>query len=477
MRRALAVVVLLFSFSAHAAVTLTLGPIEHPPTAKVLVATATLMNDTDDDLTNVVVFGRLGHSVLAGQSDATWSCRDAGTLQTVRCTASLIRARTTTPVTFYIDALVGRFTLTVHATWHRDVYDEGAGFEEQHAVFPHDIHVTHDGDAGEGSLRRAIVLANEDCEGLKLPCRIVFAEPMTIRPLTPLPQIWGMDIAVDGGGRVTLDGSLVSGGSGLELVESGWYGVVRGLTIRNFPWDGINISRAARVVVEDCTIEANGSRGVTGEPRSQISVLRSRIRSNGRSGVFALGGSTVVEESAIEGNGASGVFFTGGLSRVHRSRIVRNAHFGIAVPRSVGALKITENSIAGNAIAGIDRGLDGFDGDRYDDYATHFAYIPPPRLTQARYDATSNTTTIRGTYFGADSWGTWSVEVFSNEKDEAQGETFLGRTTAAGDQFVLAVPGDLRGRFITATGFRYLNLGWSGDWWWTTEFAETIEVQ
>jgi hypothetical protein len=462
----------LLSLSAFAQdVTVTLQPIEHPETARVLVVNGTVTNHAGREISNVTVLASLSPGpILAGQSDEVWSCRDNGSLRTVRCFASALGPGQSVPITFYIDALVGRFRVDAQ------VFDGSP--VTTYGWFPHDIHVTHDGDSGEGSLRRAIVLANEDCEGLKVPCRIVFDDAMTIRPLSPLPPIWGADIAIDGGGRVTLDGSLVSGGSGLELVPQGYLGLVRGLTIRRFPWDGIHVSRESQTVIEDCTIEGNGSRGITGEAGSQLTVRRNRIHWNGRSGLFALGHATLAEENAVENNGASGVFATGYNTRIVRNRITENAHFGVAVPRGVGTLAISENSMSGNALAGIDRGLDGFDGYRYDDYTTHQAYIPPPRITEARYDAGTNTTTIRGTYFDArDHWGRWTVELFSNPRREPQGETFLGRTQAAGGEFTLTVPRDLRGQFVTATGFRELFLGWSGDWRWTTEFAEVVEVE
>ena len=459
-------------------VTIELAPIEHPPTASVLVVKGTVTNHLDVDLHDVTVFGELAPGpVLAGQSDDVWSCRDNGTLQTVRCRAAVLPARATVPLTFYIDALIGRFHVKAHARWVHDSRERSTPVATTRGWFPRDVRVTHDGDAGAGSLREAIRLANEECEGLYVPCRIVFDAPMTIRPRAPLPVIWGRDVAIDGRGQVTLDGSKVSGGSGLELDGTFLQAQLLGLTIRNFPWDGVN-ARQPNVVVAGCTIERNGSRGVTSEANAWVHVIGNRIRHNGRSGVFALGPNTSIRDNDVEENGASGVFIARYNAEVVGNRIRGNGEFGIAVDRSVGTLTISENSIEGNRIAGIDRGLDGHDGDRYDDYATHAAYIPPPRVTSATYDPSANATTIRGTYFDArDRWGAWSLELFTNAAPEGQGATFLGRTSAANGAFALVVQGDLRGQFITATGFRQLWLGWSGDWWWTSEFSQPIEVR
>lgn len=475
------VLLLLLSASAFAQdVTLDILSIERPASAQVVVVSATVTNHLPADIADFHVEAMLnfGANILAGQSDAIWSCRDAGTLTTVNCTAATLPANTTVPLTLYIDAQVGRFRVIAHGVWPGG----DTGYVHRDGWVPHDVHVTHDGDAGEGSLRNAIRLANEDCEGLLLPCRIVFDDAMTIRPLTPLPVIWGPDVSIDGGGRVILDGAEVGGGSGLEIEGSGWNTpLVRGLTIRAFPWDGVHVNRpdAATITIEDCTIEENGSRGVTAEARTSISVLRNRIRHNARSGIFALGINTLIEENVIEENGASGVFVDGDFNvRVVRNRIAGNAQFGVAASRHIITLDISENSIARNRISGIDRGLDGSDGTAYDDLVVANAYIPPPVITEARYDAATNTTTIRGTYFDAqDHWGRWSLELFSNSAAEAQGETYLGRTEAANGAFAFVAQGDLRDRFITATGRRYLNLGFSGEAWWTSEFAEVIQVR
>ena len=450
-----------------------------PPGAKVIVANATVTNHLDTDLQNVSVVTQLGYgmtAVLAGQSDAVWSCGHNGTLQSVRCTAAVLPAKQATPLTLYIDALHGRYLLQTTATWG----EHGYAFAGRYVFAPFELHVTHDGDDGEGSLREVLHRANEECDWLKLACRIVFDAPMIIRPLTSLPPIAGDDVEIDGAGRVTLDGSQLFAGHGLEY--TGLFAPlpgIRGLTIRNFPWDGLHVDRKANydVLVEDCTVEGNGSRGITTEGESELLVRSSRIRGNARSGVFALGPGVTIEDSEIEDNGASGVFLHQYNALVQRNRIRGNAQFGVAVSRQVATVEVRENSISGNGISGIDRGLDGFDGYRYDENALHAAYIPPPRITGADYDAASNTTTIRGTYFKHDSWGTWSIEIFSSSTAEAQGETFLGRTGSANGEFSLVVPGDLRGRFITATGFRKLFLGWSGDWWWTSEFAEVVEVR
>ena len=37
--------------------------------------------------------------------------------------------------------------------------------------------------------------------------------------------------------------------------------------------------------------------------------------------------------------------------------------------------------------------------------------------------------------------------------------------------FALAIEGDLRGKALTAYALRYLNLGFSGDYQWTSEFT------
>ena len=106
--------------------------------------------------------------------------------------------------------------------------------------------------------------------------------------------------------------------------------------------------------------------------------------------------------------------------------------------------------------------------------------IPPPKIVAAKYDPVDGATTISGTYIPSpDHWGTFVVSIYANDVDEAQGDAFLGTAQAnAAGEFTLTVSRDLRGKFIAAYAQRALHLGWSGDFFWTSEFGEkAVAVQ
>ena len=95
-------------------------------------------------------------------------------------------------------------------------------------------------DGGPGSLREAIMLANGD----GVPTIITFDPavfPAVIALTSQLPPLLGPGDTIDGTGNgVVLDGSLMGGLEiGLRLRASNL--TVRGLTIQNFPRDGVRI--------------------------------------------------------------------------------------------------------------------------------------------------------------------------------------------------------------------------------------------
>ena len=231
----------------------------------------------------------------------------------------------------------------------------------------------------------------------------------------------------------------------------------------------------------------NGSRGISALGYAQnIVVRRNLISANGRSGIFIEGcyKADVIDNRigvAADGsplpNGASGIYFgqQAGYSRVAENRVAFNRHFGLAISRRANHIHVEPtNSIAHNAVLGIDFGVDGFSGDKFDDDHTDNAFIPPPKLLTAKYDPVADATTITGTYMPSpDHWGTFVVSVYANDVAEAQGDVFLGSAEAnAAGVFTLTVGRDLRGKFLAAYAQRALHLGWSGDFFWTSEFGE-----
>lgn len=529
MTRILSLVVLLFlSTTASAqldALTFSLGPMQRIGTSDIANSFGTLHNRSGFDVQNVTVQVNLTGPLttyIGGQNDENWTCVNDTTPYRLVCVTPLIRVGESIRLQVYVGPVrEARVTLSGQASWQ---WFEATGYTEssiQSKAFGREVVVTNSGDAGEGSLRAAIEYTNDVCARDAVPCNIVFRieGPVpergwhTILPNTPLPAITLPEIEIEGatqtqfsgdtnplGPEIALDGSALGTGHGLQLAGSG-VAVVSNLAIGGFPWNGIAVTRDsfARSVIRDNYIGTdatgtqalpNGSRGITFDlPASEFNVTNNVISGNGRSGVFIAGAYSITLEenkigAGVDGrplpNGAAGVLIGPQATDVllRRNTIAHNTKFGVAVAPEVVRFALVDNSITRNGFIGIDRGLDGFSGYENDDSDIYHAKIPPPRILSATFNPSANTTSIIGTYNEAnDHWGTWKVTLFRNTVNDGQGEAVLGHTAAIDGTFRLTVWGDFTGQFITATGQRALFLGLSGDWYWTSEFSEAVEVR
>ncbi len=163
--------------------------------------------------------------------------------------------------------------------------------------------VTHNGDAGRGSLRWAIAQANRHAG----PDRIVFRQSLkgaAIGLATPLSAITDdetridADIDNDGAPDVQLSGAVLTTGSGIVIAADRC--VVAGLAIVKFPSHGIHLKRASRCTIHSCHIgvnlagtarRANAGSGIQldgsdhnrigGQTRATRNVIGVRVNSNG----------------------------------------------------------------------------------------------------------------------------------------------------------------------------------------------------
>lgn len=529
MLRSLTLVVLLSLATSAAAqvdewLTFTLGPIERIGDTDIVRSFGVLHND-GLDIPNVTVNVDLHGprtTYIGGESNADWNCQNGQTPYVLYCTTPLIRAGESKRLQIYVGPVrETRVNLAAQASWQHFEAVLYSPVTRQVGAFGRPFVVSNTGDAGEGSLRSAIEASNEECARDQVPCDVVFHidAPVpergwyTIIPNTPLPAVTAPDIRIDGstqtrfsgdtnplGPEIALDGSGLGIGHGLQIAGTGW-AFVSHLAIGGFPWNGIAVTRDSFVnsKIEDNYIgtdptgtraHPNRSRGITFDsPSTDFEVTRNIISGNGRSGVFIAGGYNItLEENRIGtgsdgraiANGASGVFLGDDASDIllRRNVIAHNTWFGVALSQRVARFTLLENSITRNGFIGIDRGLDGFSGYELDDQDVRNAKIPPPRLLSAIYDPVLNRTTITGMYRPErDHEGIWEFSLFASTVNDGQGETYLGTTSTNSGTFTFHVPGTLRGRFITATGRRYMRLGLSGDWFWTTEFSEAIEAR
>jgi hypothetical protein len=357
--------------------------------------------------------------------------------------------------------------------------------------------VTTTDDEGGGSLRQTILDANRDCNAHDQHCRILFDLAATlpesgrhvITPRSPLPPLF-FGVFIEGDGKVELNGEL-AGANADGLVILGCASGVRGMVIREFQGNGVFLlpprpDCAEPRTIIDNEISANGLRGITavGLTFGQVHVRNNLLTGNRHSGIwqdatafFEITGNRIVL------NGASGIYFgpSAGSSDVSNNIIAANAHWGVVLDNRASRASIRRNSIHSNSILGIDYGHNlvtpNDPGDGIPDH---------PLLTSARYDAATNTTRIEGVISDrvpeSPQLG-FIVDFFVNGTPDGsghgEGETPLGDVrVAVGGPFSFLHPGDLRGRFITATSTRFEAIGFksSGFFEQTSEFSNSIAV-
>ena len=273
-------------------------------------------------------------------------------------------------------------------------------------------------DSGIGSLRNAIVYANETPGTQTIRFAIPGAGPHVIMPQSPLPGI-DRSVIIDGdtqpSGAVILDGSdFYSGFNGLELYTLSI--TVRGLTIRNFAGNGIYWTYP---------LEAPMPQG--GPPPNYI------------------------ENNVITGNGGNGI------------QIDNTAY-----------VQIRSNSIYDNGLLGIDLGGDGVTPNDIGDADTGANALQNfPVLLRAIPNGSQ--TIVEGRLNSSPSLD-FEIEFFVNDacdlSGHGEGQTAIGTTTVTTDEngngrFDVALPVALSdGQFITA-----LAIDAYGN---TSEFAQCI---
>ena len=258
------------------------------------------------------------------------------------------------------------------------------------------LNITSDADSGPGTLRAAIEYANANCGAIL--CRIVGPQggEMLIRPLTPLPPITACNVELHAGSfsiytqhrAITLDGSLLSEGNGLEVRTScpaGTSGVsISGFAIGNFPENGIELAtqdedprRSCHSVFENAIgldrfgVEPRPNlRGISlASPRTCAQITRNWIAANRASGVaiWAASSATLLLNHIGWGgwltphpnpNGASGVFIGADDVQLLFNNIAFNYQFGVSIAPGVKRPSLQQNTIHSNVEPAIDWGLD-----------------------------------------------------------------------------------------------------------------------
>lgn len=358
--------------------------------------------------------------------------------------------------------------------------------------------VTNTADDGPGSLRSAIESVN-GCAHY-VPCEIAFNIPgpvpeqgwFTIQPRTPLPEIFGGTLRIDGrkqtqltgdtnpeGPEIEINGALVGEEAGLR-VQPNCHAVISNLAVNGFPGYGISLVRRPEIINEHCIIGSNGGATLTGnylgtDPTARVAKGNMRglrvlvdevylydnvFSGNRRSGIYIEGGHYLdVRRNRIGtgtqgiplGNGA-GIFLdlNGGVD-IRGNVIAHNGGMAIARTRK-GEIHVSENAIFDNLQQGIDVDVDGPTPRRANDTDVPNA----PVLVSATYDPVSDTTIVRGRIDSEHAATFPTIEVYASRRNSVWGTPQAEQFVAAHhvshhEDFEIAVPGNWRGRWITAT--------------------------
>ena len=338
--------------------------------------------------------------------------------------------------------------------------------ESDQVIFGREYAVTSSADDGPGSLRAALLDVNRECVTFPDPCVVVFRldEP-TIRPGTALPEIVAPHVYLDGRAlpRVVLDGSAVPEGHGL-LIRSLGAARVEGLTIANFPGNGIEATGGLALDVRHNELRSNGLRGLQVTDASTVSVSDNVLAFNQRAGAFFwTKGSVGVRRNHVIGNGASGLFFhkpagfpVWDSATAVDNVIEHNAHAGIGLSLAAQG-NFAGNTFRHNASLPIDVGLDGDTREPWAGVPGHGGRIGAPSITSARFDGTATIVEGRiaprnGSIVFDEVVTIYAGTTPAEAEVVARVETVNGPTT-----FTARIERDLRGLTLrAATSARYL---------------------
>ncbi len=367
----------------------------------------------------------------------------------------------------------------------------------------------------------------------------------TIRITTPLPILTAQNIRIDGatqtaffgdtnpnGPEIEISGGGRTDGDGLLVMNCGTQ--IANLAVNGFLRNGISVTNSTSKCIFGGganlhhlfvgtdptgssavpnargigTSVANGndfnSTGYT------ITIRDSVISGNLHSGIFGMSGRLNVSRNRIGvaahsddplPNGNAGVFIgaggygsdvgasyfsvQSGAPDTDGNVIAFNGQMGVGVAAGVADVAIRNNHIWGNALLGIDVGLDG-------PTQTSATGMTMPSLTLAHYDPVARQTVIDGDASNTQPYTfNLAVDFFANDAPDptglGEGQRPLGVirfSTSPGGHFRFAVDGDLTGKFISATATRMRYVGFAkpegidqGFLTQTSEFSPTIEVR
>jgi hypothetical protein len=266
--------------------------------------------------------------------------------------------------------------------------------------------VTNVEDSGPGSLRQAIIDANNN-PGLDTISFNIGGASRSIRPILSLPTITD-PVVIDGSTQpgftgtpvVELNGSAGAAQTGLFIDAPGC--TIRALIVNGFHNDGIRLSNASiGSHVEGCYIGTN-STGMIAVPNQG-----SGVSVHGSNNV--IGGTSALMRNVISGNGNAGIqlelFCCTGTIPVASGNLIQGNFIGVnavgnaAVPNQSDGILITtaasDADVHGNTVGGTAPGAGNvISGNRHG-------------IVLGSFQTTSNV--VQGNFIGTDATGTFSI--------------------------------------------------------------------
>jgi hypothetical protein len=225
--------------------------------------------------------------------------------------------------------------------------------------------VTNTNDAGAGSLRDAILLANAHASVTEtITFNIPNLGPQTIAPATPLPPITD-PVIIDGTTQpgyassqpvIEIEGTL-AGSDANGLIVAAGHSTIRGVVINRFGGGGSGAGGAGIVLPGSGHNIVEGS--FIGTDRTGSSALPNR-----GDGILVdtTSDNAIGPNNVIAFNGGAGVSISGSLNKIESNRIAANAGAGAVVVSGTGNA-ISSNAIFDNGGLGIDLVAAGGVGD------------------------------------------------------------------------------------------------------------------
>jgi hypothetical protein len=285
--------------------------------------------------------------------------------------------------------------------------------------------VTNVADSGPGSLRAGLEALNSGA--CAYPCTINFALPppvpaagyYTIRPQSPLPEIFGDYVTIDAttqtrltgdtnplGPEIELDGTAAGYRSGIKLRRVVHF-ILRGLAINRFQGHGIYLNNSSAIEVTDCYVgvdptgtvaQPNGMNGIAVSTTAGVRLQQNIISGNAGNGIYITGFFDfqihsnrigVGRNGAPLPNGANGIDIHARDSYITGNIISNNAHYGISVGAGSETVRIFTNEFEHNGLLSLDLGHDGDDAeDALDEDSGPNGRLNAPELLSARAVAT-----------------------------------------------------------------------------------------